>query len=36
MWSTERCSFKFQQNRSGKNFILHLRSEFIELILELF
>jgi len=33
MRSTERWSFKFQQDRSGKYCILHLRSEFIELML---
>ena len=35
MRSTERWSFKFQQDRSGKYCILHLWSEFIELVLEL-
>lgn len=36
MRSTERWSFKLQQNSSGKYCVLHLRPEFIELILELF
>ena len=36
MRSSERWSFAFQKKRSGKNCILHLRLDFIELILKLF